>query len=200
MERATIYRAISAPAALVGGALSMAAGLILFFAQASGSPAAPTFFSFLAPWLLVLAATLAANLWFLYSDAQRRGESFISAGMRMAARSVAPPLLCAGAVTLVLAQRPHEQPLLAISWCVFYGLALLSTAHFAPGSINILGWCFLSAGLALLVLETLGAAPLGIDPARKANLIMAATFGAFHLAYAACTWPKTTMAAVRQPS
>jgi len=58
MEKATIYRAISAPAALVGGALAVAlAGGCWWF----GRPANGFLSSFVPPWLVLLAVTATFN-------------------------------------------------------------------------------------------------------------------------------------------
>ena len=68
---------------------------------------------------------------------------------------------------------------------IFYGLALLATAHFSPRSLVILGWAFLLAGLtAVLLLHA------NLSSRQMGSCLMGATFGLFHLAYAACTWPR----------
>ena len=83
----------------------------------------------------------------------------------------------------------------AVWWTIFYGLALLSMSHFAPTGIIRLGVAFLAAGLLSIrwpdALSSLARAvssePGGLEPDSEvlANLYMAATFGLFHLAYAA---------------
>ena len=83
MERSTIYRAISAPVALIGG-LSSLAGCALIIskfppAQAGDSVVAVCPF-FLPLWLAVLAITAFANAYFLWHDARRRGDVFLSPG------------------------------------------------------------------------------------------------------------------------
>ncbi|RYG31464.1 hypothetical protein EON81_22845, partial [bacterium] len=78
MEKATIYRAISAHAAIVAGALACIGGFFLDgFHETSVSP-----FAFRLKWLCILVISAAVNFYFLHHDAQRRGEKFISAGMR----------------------------------------------------------------------------------------------------------------------
>lgn len=171
MERATIYRAISAPAALVGGLLGCLAAAL--------SPRDACIGVFLGVWATVLAIATAVNLYFLARDAERRGAPFLSAGMRMAFLAMAPPL-AAGVVGTFLLFEPR---LVTLLWIVVYGLALLSTAHFAPRSLVYLGLLFLATGLALGCLATRSV------PGMSANLLMALTFGGYHLAYAACTWP-----------
>ena len=81
---------------------------------------------------------------------------------------------------------------------LFYGVGLLATFHFAPRSITRLGWAFLAAGMGsfyLVLTEKVEAfvAPhaTGMSGTHlSANILMAATFGLFHLIYAACTWTR----------
>ena len=184
MEKATIYRAISAPTALVGGVCSVVLGLSLHFYLRSLPPVLDgEGFSwlFIRGWLGVLAVTCGTNTWFLWRDASRRGEPFISSGMKQALKCLIPPMLVGGFVTCLLGERLFYLPFV---WMIFYGLALLATAPFAPRSIPRLGWVFLLAGFVTLYLR--GTSVVLTDP----NLLMVATFGLFHLIYAACTWPR----------
>lgn len=189
MEKATVYRAISAPSALVGGLLAIGLAALLIYLKPETSP----FSSFALPWLGVLLLTAAANLVFLRRDAHRRGDPFFSAGMRLAMRALLPGFLTAGVFTLFLMQVAECEVLLAMVWMLCYGLALLATSDFAPRSIALLGWAFLLCGLSLV-----GALFrwefFHQQPAYSANLIMEATFGLFHLIYAAFTWPRKTAA------
>jgi len=189
MEKATIYRAISAPAALLGGTISVVvAGVAWFF---SGRADFPSGLPFATTWLSVLAITSAANLWLLRRDAHRRGEVFVSPGMRLALRAMMPALL-AGGLCLFL-EADGGAPMLASLWLLLYGVSLLAAAHFAPASIRWLGRIFFSVGAALL----LSGAEMfdwwrGANQELTAHVLMGATFGLFHLIYAACTWPRKT--------
>jgi hypothetical protein len=203
MEKATIYRAISAQAALIGGVLAVLAGGLLAggndpFVKALASSkmhaANAEVYGFQLKWIAVLALCLAANFFFLYRDAQRRGEPFVSPGMRTALRAMVPALFTGAVVTSLWAR-----DLLPQMWMIFYGLAVLSTAHFAPGSLIRLGWAFLLTGLTLAIVD--GETYMGLrehvaipDPAPKAvpawtypDALMACIFGGYHLIYAACT-------------
>ena len=185
MQRATIYRAISLPTALVGGTLSLLAfGLISQFSRLEKrSLTAP---EFVATWLLVLLLTALANGLFLWSKSQRRGEPFFSSGMKLAALSLAPAFVSAGLFTCVTQDARH----LTIAWILFYGIGLLSTQHFAPRSLIVLGLAFFLTGAALLVASpTLDVwfGPPAVSPV-AASAIMATTFGGFHLLYALLVW------------
>ena len=188
MEKATIYRAISAPTALVGGLASLVAAFALFALLPAGADFAPRLrLLFIGGWLGVLAITAAANTWFLWRDALRRGERFFSAGMRAAVRAFSPSYLAAAFLTALLA--PVSPEILPPVWMLFYGLGLLATRHFAPHSIALLGWAFFVAG-PLLVVADMAHVFESLSVIRHANLAMGATFGLFHLIYAACTWPR----------
>jgi hypothetical protein len=191
MERATIYRAISAPTALVGGLLSVAVGAVLHFrgsdsAQAGLQDAESVIF--LAAWGAVLTITGMANVWFLAREAQRRGGAFLSPGMRKALFALFPAMLAAGVITVAFATLPWIG-VLPIVWMIFYGLALLSAAQFSPQAIPRLGWGFLIAGLICVGLVVarwrVSDVPRLLD---YPNLLMALTFGGLHLLYAVCTW------------
>jgi hypothetical protein len=184
MEKATVYRAISAPGALIGGTAALA---LLWFALvlSRNTETVP----FLASWLGVLAFTSVANFWLLRRDAKRRGESFVSPGMRLALRAMLPALLGGGACIGVSGE--GGSALTASLWVLFYGISLLAAAHFAPNSINWLGRAFFVVGVGLLAS---GAWIFnwwhGGNETVIAHGIMGATFGGFHLVYAACTWPR----------
>jgi len=178
MEKATIYRAVSAPTALAGG---VAAVIV-------ASPPVQRLFdqwnsvsSFHVRWLLALFVTLVINGLLTLREARRRGDPLVSPGMRAAFRALLPPML-SGGVFFCLFGPEHVPALLAI----FYGLALLATAHFAPQSIMWLGWSFLIAGLVIFTLSATGQFYVAVPP----DWIMAATFGGFHFIYAACTWSR----------
>ena len=183
MEKATIYRAVSAPTALAGGiaAVIVAAPPVQnLFAQWAYAD------SFRARWLLALLATLVTNALLIFREARRRGDLLISPGMRAALQALLPPMLCGG-VFFAIFGPAHIPAFLAM----FYGLGLLATGHFAPRSIVWLGWSFLLAGLLTLVLSLTSWLSFGMVP----DYVMVTTFGGFHFVYAACTWPRRTQTA-----
>ena len=180
MERATIYRAISAPTALVGGIASLIAAVVLPEADPR---------RFIAGWLLVLILTLAANTWFIRQKARREGGKIFSSGLRHAIRAASPALLVTAVFTGSLWYETGGATisvLMTTVWTLFYGLALLSTATFAPRSLVILGWAFLVTSLAgQLVVDH-----VALISNHSAGLLMGLTFGVYHLIYAATTWPR----------
>jgi hypothetical protein len=200
MEKATIYRALSAPAALVGGVLSLAASAFLMWQEQHNGPNEITSTYFGSVWAIVFCITATVSLLLIWRDARRRGEPFVSIGFRSAIKAMLPSMLFAGLITLAHAVRNtihYSVPW----WITFYGLALLAMGHFAPRSIAVLGWAFLIAG-ALCVGGMLdfwigsryyfgGDAPEFIN---GPCVLMGLTFGLFHLVYAACTWPRRSEA------
>ena len=190
MEKATIYRAISAPTALVGGVLSLVVGgLLHWLSDRPGVPEAQAVQFFLGGWLGVLASTAVANTWFLWRDALRRGEDFISPGMRKALWALFPPLLSGAAFTAILGlDQFHSLPPI---WMVFYGLGLLATTQFSPCAIPRLGWAFLLIGLAFLAVTSGVFGDKAAQALAAPNLLMIASFGGLHIIYAGCTWRRS---------
>ncbi len=190
MEKATVYRAISAPTALIAGLLALGAaywGYIQDPAYSDGPTVngkSPSAFGFVAIWCSVLLVVGVANGWFLFRDARRRGEKFISNGMKMAIIALIPSYLTAGVLSAVNNATPE---VLTFIWVLFHGLGLLATGHFSPRSIQILGFGFLLAGLTIVIVVHCRLSQLP-----SPHLLMALTFGLFHLIYAACTWPRRT--------
>lgn len=190
MERATVYRAISAGPALLGGGLSALLGA-WFHARPDGVTAG----SFVTAWLGILAVVGALNTWLLWREARGRGAAFPSPATLHGLRALAPPMLACGFLGLVLALAEDDLVAGTLMWVIGYGLGLLATSSFAPRSIGALGWAFLLSGLAWYLSVSLRA-QTAIDPVREAAKIMAATFGGFHLVYAARTgwWKRSETA------
>jgi hypothetical protein len=191
MERATIYRAISAPTALVASILSLLSTGIVYLNNnvklIFGRPVGPREFALI--WIDVLLLVVVSNGFFVWREAREGGRPFISAGMKLAIRAVAPTLLLPMAFTIWFFKRGYlggQELELVVVWVAFYGLALLSTALFAPRSLVLLGWAFLLTGLAVPVVINL------VDelPGDLPTVVMGLTFGLYHLVYAACTWTR----------
>jgi hypothetical protein len=185
MERATVYRSISAPTALVGGLLSLGGFATAYYAKHHRhEPLSPT--EFLIVWLVILGLTCFTNLAFLARGAAHRGERFFSSGMKFALMSVAPAFFSAAVLTFMV----HRPIQLALLWITLYGVGLLATQHFAPRSLVALGAAFFLTGCGLFVgWKHLFMPPGHGEPsALVVSGIMAATFGAYHLAYAAAVW------------
>jgi hypothetical protein len=190
MERATVYRAISAPTALVAGLLSILAALSIYLNDETdfsrGRLISPREFATI--WLLVLALALATNTFFVWRNARNTGRPFVSSGMKLALRAIVPNLLIPAAFTgwfFTTGYKGAQELEMVVLWIAFYGLALLSTMLFAPRSLVLLGWAFLLSGLAVPALTN----RLEEVSANLPNSAMGVTFGVYHLIYALFTWP-----------
>ena len=185
VERATIYRALSIPTALVGGLLSLGGFATAYYAKHHRhSNLTPR--QFLVVWLVVLVLTGLTSLLFLARGAAQRNERLFSPGMKCALLSVAPSFLLAGLLTVLI----HKPIQLCIIWMVLYGLGLLATQHFAPRSLIVLGVIFLGGGSVLMVAwKHLFLSAGQLEPSTLVvSGIMAGAFGGVHLAYAAVVW------------
>ncbi len=184
-ERAPLHRRILAPVSLGVGAVAFTVATTL-----AARPLAVRRLDFELVWLAVAALSaliLAAILW---RDAARRREPLVSRRTLAVVIDILPALLAAAAVSFA-ANATQMQPLATAGfWMMFYGLALLSTANYAPRALVVLGWAFLLSGLTLLSLlcarlDLL----LRLDFTLAGFWIMGSTFGLYHLAYGWLTWP-----------
>jgi hypothetical protein len=179
MERAIVYRALSAPAALAAGVLTLLVSGFLLRIEATGRL---TSGAFVWLWLIVLALATGFNFFLLYRSARRRGDAFATAGMKMALRAVAPPLLAGFILSVLGASNYHD---IVSFWALFYGLSLLAMGSFAPRSLLALGTGFFLCGL-LSFMPFIRA--LNGRDYQSAVIYMALTFGALHLIYAICVF------------
>jgi hypothetical protein len=191
LERATTYRAISAPSALLAGLLStLAAGAVYYNNEVRlvlGRTVGPREFALI--WIVVLIVAVLGNAFFVWREAKMGGRPFVSSGMKLALRAILPNLLIPAAFTLWFFETgflgARELELVTI-WVASYALALLSTALFAPRSLAILGWAFLLSAVSIPVLMD------RIDSLTDdvPDTVMGVTFGLFHLVYAVAAWPR----------
>lgn len=199
MEKAHIYRAISAPAALLGGvlAVSSAAWTALLTVKEKGLP---TQDGFLWQWLGILAVTGLVNVILLAREAAKRGQPLVSDGMRMALRAIVPPLLVGGVVGIGLIVYFQNHVMAALIWVLCYGLALLATASFSPKSLIRLGWIFVVGGLGLFLAWAANGDVRNLPrDEMPASLIMGATFGLCHIGYAVAVFIRRKPEAVAMP-
>jgi hypothetical protein len=188
IDRAPVYRAISARVALIGGLLSVGtSGVVVERGIRSRE--------FGLVWLSVFALTLCTCLWTVWRAAGREGRPVISSSKRVALRAVIPSLVPAGMITawfFGVGYVSGQELLLVAAWILFYGLALQATSLFAPASLVVLGWTFVLTALVLPLLGDLLPRELGADlPA----YLMGLAFGGYHIVYAAVAWRRTSAGA-----
>jgi hypothetical protein len=185
MERATIYRTVSAPAALFCGLIAL---LVSGLALIPGPFQPPFQHNFVLVWVIVCLLSATANIFFLFRSTERRQERFASYRLRAALLAIAPAFIVAIALTVFLARAAGSELFIAVCWMALYGLALLSTMTFAPRSIVVLGWAFILTSVLILCLMT----PVLIlavpnQPALALEQVgyfaMAGSFGLYHTIY-----------------
>lgn len=181
MEKAHIYRAISAPAALVGGGLAIVVSVLQFFV-CGGVDVSRT--EFLVSWIAVLTVATVVNLTLLYREARKRSQAFVSPGMAMAVRAILPAMGVGGVIGTGIIVFDHKLALGSTIWIVCYGLALLATSGFSPRSLTRLGWAFVVSGLGIYIALNTNElfVFLGSDE-RPASFAMGLTFGLLHIGY-----------------
>lgn len=185
LEKSQVYRAVSAPAALCGGILSLGASLLTINPSRLPLNGRLEPRTFLFVWLVILGITTALNLFLLQREAAGRSQPFFSEGMRTALRALLPPMLVGGVLGSGLIWFRDDVKLGSLVWILCYGLALLSTAHFSPRSLVRLGWAFLLSGIALtMVYFTQGGLGMAENSATPASIFLGLTFGVLHIAYA----------------
>lgn len=196
MERAHIYRAISATAALFGGVLALFVSGIGFYYAADAASAAISGKQFLAAWMILLALSTILNLLLLMRESKGRGQPFVTDGLRMALRAVIPPLMVGGVLGICLIIFKGEIALAALVWILCYGLALLSTASFAPRSVIRLGYGFVIGGITLTIMWSLRHNSITEQSSQSlASLFLGLTFGLLHIIYSVAVFlntPKTS--------
>ena len=191
MERATVYRAISAPTALFGGCLAIILSLLLTLRLGHASTTALSSSAWLACWLCALLAVVVFNAVLILRKCRNESQAFLSSGLRHALRATLPPMLAGGMIGITLLLNDPAQVVNTTSlWLTFYGLALLSTTSFSPKSLSILGSLILALGLINFLnfncpacRETACACDISSVHYTIANILMGVGFGAFHIIY-----------------
>lgn len=178
MERATIFRALSGEAALLGGAMSLAAGWLSENRQG---------WAWGGIWLGGLGIVLVFAFWQLYRVSVANQRVLWSHGLKVALRGALPSLIAGGFLGLLYLKygQTGGEMFAASMWILHYGLALLAIREFAPRSMAWLGIAFLITGIAsfsgLTFYQTAKPLLASLGPSG----LMALTFGGFHLLYGA---------------
>ena len=176
MERATIFRALSGEAALLGGAMSVAAGWM-----SEGK----TGWAWGGVWLGGLAVVILFAIWQLTRLAHVHARPVWSHGLKVALRGALPSLVVGGFLGLFYLRygMPGAEFTAACFWILHYGLALLAIREFAPKSMTWLGIGFVATGLLAWSAATFVQSMSPLLARLGPSGLMAATFGGFHLLY-----------------
>ena len=184
MEKATVYRVLSAPAAIFGGFLAILIGYY-FFVQ-DQKEIYLSGYHFFWTWVVALVVADSFNGFLLFRRARKEGINFLSAGLKHTCFACAPAAIAGGIISYEVVEQEVE--LCALVWILCYGVAILAMGGAAPRSLRRLGWSFLIFGIIIfLVWMKYGPAfspGLGIHgPVGAAGIIMMLTFGLLHLIY-----------------
>lgn len=183
MERAALYRRALAPVSLASGSLGSAAAILGWVAGWDSVRA------FAVLWMAVAVTVLGTSLAIMRRQALTASEPFWSPPARRVAQAMLPPLLAGLLAGLLVAAPAWRDPLQAWwlpgVWMILFGCALHAAGFFLLRGIKVLGWAFGLLGALLLVYVNARSHAAGLPSLRLAHLVMGATFGGLHLAYAA---------------
>ena len=181
MERATTYRTLCAPAAIVGGAAALVLGAVQLWAIKSGNLALAEGWGFAFGWLVVLVIAGSLNLVLLLKDSQARGEESPSPRMRHALGILSPPLLSSGLLGLGVLHLTGSTLGCAAVWLLGYASALHAANSFAPPTVKRVCLSSYLLGAAALAYWVF----VGIDgaEAKAGPIAMMAGFGLPHLGF-----------------
>jgi hypothetical protein len=192
--RVNTYRGVAAQTALFGGVLSLAVAGAMLRAQMRNPGLNIDARSSFQWWSLVFIATSAAGVACWQRAAVQCGEPLMSPGFKLALSCLAPGLFAGGAIGACLTITSGLPLFPVLFWVVFYGVSLLSLRPFAPAGMIVLGWAFVLTGVAAFIYLMNETTMPEFDLPTPTNLypagIMGATFGLYHLIYAACAWPR----------
>jgi len=183
VERATVYRILSAVSAIVGGIIAIVVGIwtSIIFNKAEFDDFAVG--AWLSAWLFTLFIVCCVNTGIIVKKSKKEQRPVFSSGLKQALKSMIPACVAGAVIGLAILKLDRNYlPLTAAIWLACYGLALLSMSAFSPASLRNLGIGCLALGLAslLIYIRHFGAA---FNPLHLANFFMVLGFGALHLIY-----------------
>ena len=183
MEKATVYRALSAPAAIFGGFMAVLLGLYFLLQDKNGEfvDGAHYFWT----WVVALIIADSFNAFLLFKRAKREGTKFISSGVKLTIFRTAPAAIAGAIISFEAAKNDIE--LCTLVWILCYGAALLAMGEVAPRSLKRLGWSFIVFGTVFFLIwmkfKAALSPVLGIGYLGSASIMMIATFGILHIGH-----------------
>ena len=183
MEKATVYRALSAPAAIFGGFLAVLLGLYFLLQDKNGEfvDGAHYFWT----WVVALIIADSFNALLLFKREKREGSKFISSGVKLTILRTAPAAIAGAIISFEAAKNDIE--LCTLVWILCYGAALLAMGEVAPRSLKRLGWSFIVFGTVFFLIwmkfKAALSPVLGIGYLGSASIMMIATFGILHIGH-----------------
>ena len=183
MEKATVYRALSAPAAIFGGFLAVLLGLYFLLQDKNGEFVDGSHYFW--TWVVALIIADSFNAFLLFKRAKREGTKFISSGVKLTILRTAPAAIAGAIISFEAAKNDIE--LCTLVWILCYGAALLAMGEVAPRSLKRLGWSFIIFGTVFFLIwmkfKAALSPVLGIGYLGSASIMMIATFGILHIGH-----------------
>ena len=183
MEKATVYRALSAPAAIFGGLLAVLLGLYFLLQDKNGEFVDGSHYFW--TWVVALIIADSFNALLLFKRAKREGKKFISSGVKLTILRTAPAAIAGAIISFEAAKNDIE--LCTLVWILCYGAALLAMGEVAPRSLKRLGWSFIIFGTVFFLIwmkfKAALSPVLGIGYLGSASIMMIATFGILHIGH-----------------
>lgn len=183
MEKATVYRALSAPAAIFGGLLAVLLGLYFLLQDKNGEFVDGSHYFW--TWVVALIIADSFNALLLFKRAKREGKKFISSGVKLTILRTAPAAIAGAIISFEAAKNDIE--LCTLVWILCYGAALLAMGEVAPRSLKRLGWSFIIFGTVFFLIwmkfKAALSPVLGIGYLGSASIMMVATFGILHIGH-----------------
>ena len=183
MEKATVYRALSAPAAIFGGFLAVLLGLYFLLQDKNGEFVDGSHYFW--TWVVALIIADSFNALLLFKRAKREGSKFISSGVKLTILRTAPAAIAGAIISFEAAKNDIE--LCTLVWILCYGAALLAMGEVAPRSLKRLGWSFIVFGTVFFLIwmkfKAALSPVLGIGYLGSASIMMIATFGILHIGH-----------------
>jgi len=167
MERSTKFSTFSGLSGIVAGLASIVGCLIT---RSLGPDPGAFPVAFLAAWSTVIVVAVGSDYLLMKRRAARVGKLVISRLGKQMVIASAPGLGAGAVLTLYLLQHKMLTDIYPF-WMLAYGIAVCATGLFSQREVSYLGAAFLVAGAATLFAPAFGL------------LMMAVTFGGFHIFY-----------------
>ncbi len=127
----------------------------------------------LVVWLLEACLAFAIGLLAMWQKSKIGKTSLLSTPARKFAMSFAPPVIVGAALTLGLWRFEHYE-MMAATWMLLYGAAVIGGGAFSVRAVPVMGWCFIAMGAITLAL-----------PKGYGDEMMALSFGLLHIIFGA---------------
>ncbi len=175
MERSTKHSTLSGLSGVIVGLLALA-GCALTQTVVKDAPSPDWKYMFVGVWAAVLILALVTDYVLTKRRAARVGKRAFSPLGRHLTRAAAPGFISGVALCLFYVLHPGQiGAYLYGIWMLCYAVSLLAVGMFSIREVSILGWAFLAAGATTLLLPG--------DFFLTPRIMMAVTFGGFHIVY-----------------